>query len=118
MGRRLDRDEGRIAAILAHYEQSQNLGTTGEAFGISRERTRQILAREGVNTKRKPKPKEPRKPPGPKPTEDRTLVMVHRNVTIRTSDDDFLLALGGKNLSRGIRRAVDLLRERGVEVAA
>lgn len=47
--------------VLAHYRVSKSLRATGEAFGISHERVRQIAARDGwtpqtPRQKRKPNP--------------------------------------------------------------
>lgn len=44
--KQLSEHAARRAAIVRHYGTSQNMQTTADEFGITRERVRQILAKE------------------------------------------------------------------------
>lgn len=47
--------------VIARYQELHNLQKTGDEFGLSRERVRQIVNRAGISTARilKPKPEKP-----------------------------------------------------------
>jgi DNA-directed RNA polymerase sigma subunit (sigma70/sigma32) len=40
------------AQVMAHYEQTKSYAKTGEAFGLTRERVRQIVMKETGRAKR------------------------------------------------------------------
>jgi hypothetical protein len=50
-----------VNQIIQRYQELRNLQRTGDEFGITRERVRQILNRAGITTARilKPKPEKP-----------------------------------------------------------
>ena len=55
-GRKADPDQ-----VISRYQELHNLEMTGQEFGITRERVRQIVNRAGIDTARiiKPKPEKP-----------------------------------------------------------
>lgn len=79
MAESLPDDATRDEQLLAHYRVSNSLRATGDAFGISHERVRQIAARAGYT------PQTPRQKRKPNPGADRLVAMLRTGVPLKNA---------------------------------